>query len=76
MFEPWGPYVDGAFIKGQPLEVIAKGQYSSKPLIMGTVREETVQYIYSAWNKSVSTLTYEEAVFATYPGHVGKLLQK
>lgn len=75
-FEPWGPYVDGQFLQGQPLDVLRRGQFSDKPLIVGTVSEETVQYIYSAWNRSVDTRTYEEAVLATYPGHFLNILRR
>ena len=83
VFQPWGPFVDrggggagSGLIRDEPLGLIRRGEFSRKPLIMGTVTEETVQYIYSAWNRSVSSLTYEEAVFATYPGHVLDILAR
>ena len=58
------------------MEVIRRGEFNKKPLIIGTVSEETVQYIYSAWNRSVSSLTYEEVLFATYPGHFLEILPR
>lgn len=79
LFEPWGPTVDsgeGGLIRDEPLEVIRRGEFNGKPLIIGTVSEETVQYIYSAWNRSVSGRTYVEVVFATYPGHFLQILPR
>lgn len=73
-FEPWGPFVDGELIKGEPLEMVKAGQFQQKPLIIGTTSEETVLYVYSAWNNSVNDLKYGEVVAATYPGHVVKIL--
>ena len=68
-FEPWGPFVDGELIKAEPLPLIQSGRFSPKPLIIGTTSEETVLYIFSAWNTSVNDLLYGEVVLATYPAH-------
>ena len=73
-FEPWGPFVDGELIKGEPLRMIHAGLFSPKPLVIGTTSEEAVLYIYSAWNSSVNDLTYGEVVLATYPGHAVRIL--
>nr|KAG5690610.1 hypothetical protein BaRGS_022614 [Batillaria attramentaria] len=73
-FEPWGPFVDGQFIKAEPLALIRDGQFSRKPLIIGTTSEETVLYVYSAWNTSVNNVLYGEMIVATYPGHAVEII--
>ncbi|KAK7474994.1 hypothetical protein BaRGS_00033741 [Batillaria attramentaria] len=73
-FEPWGPFVDGQFIKAEPLALIREGQFSRKPLIIGTTSEETVLYVYSAWNTSVNNVLYGEVIVATYPGHAVEII--
>ncbi|XP_076470633.1 cAMP-regulated D2 protein-like [Babylonia areolata] len=73
-FEPWGPFVDGDLIKAEPLQLLREGSFSPKPLLMGTTSEETVLYIYSAWNSSVGVQTYAEVVLATYPAHALQIL--
>ena len=73
-FQPWGPFVDGQFIKDEPLPLIQSGQFSPKPLIIGTTSEETVLYIFSAWNTSVSDRMYTEVVLAMYPRHAIRIL--
>lgn len=73
-FEPWGPFVDGNLIKAEPLTLIQAGEFSRKPTMIGTTSEETVLYIYSAWNSSVNNLKYGETVLATYPRHAVQIL--
>ncbi|XP_055891509.1 neuroligin 4-like [Biomphalaria glabrata] len=58
LFEPYGPYIDGITVKGQPLDVMRAGQFFKKPMIVGTTREETVLYIYGSYNKTVSIAQY------------------
>ncbi|KAH9509556.1 hypothetical protein Btru_046157 [Bulinus truncatus] len=58
LFEPYGPYIDGKTVKGQPLDVFRSGQYVKKPMVVGTTREETVLYIYGSYNKSVDLTQY------------------
>ncbi|ESO87838.1 hypothetical protein LOTGIDRAFT_72137, partial [Lottia gigantea] len=73
-FEPWGPVVDGEVLDEQPLVKLAQGQFSQKPIMIGTTSEETRIYIYSAFNKRIDNLSYFEIVFATYPGHGFQIL--
>ncbi|KAL8617718.1 hypothetical protein ACOMHN_053551 [Nucella lapillus] len=76
VFEPWRPFMDGDLIKAEPLQVHQEGTFSLKPLLMGSTSEETVLYIYSAWNTSVSDLKYAEVVLATYPAHTLSILSR
>ena len=73
-FEPWGPFVDGELIKGEPLRLIHSGQFSPKPLVMGTTTQEAVLYIYTAWNTSVGNVEYAEVIFGLYPDRVEQIL--
>ena len=73
-FEPWGPFVDGDLIEDEPLALLKARQFGPKPVIFGSTSEETVLYIYSAWNTSVDSLRYDEVVLATYPGHIREIL--
>lgn len=74
LFEPWGPFVDGQLIEAEPLPMIQAGRFSSKEIMIGTTSEETVLYIYSAWNASVDDVEYGEVVLATYPTHAVKIM--
>ena len=52
------PSIDGVEITGQPFRLLTEGAFNKVPLLFGTVREETVLYIYSAWPNPVSTAYY------------------
>lgn len=53
-FEPWVPYVDGVVVPSQPLDAFRKGIVMNKPLLMGSLTEETRVFIYEAYNQSLS----------------------
>ncbi|XP_062600545.1 cAMP-regulated D2 protein-like [Saccostrea cucullata] len=74
-FEPWVPYVDGVIIPSQPLEAFRKGLVINKPLMMGTVSEETRIFIYEAYNKSLPALEYSLALSLTFPKKALDVLQ-
>ncbi|CAH1239283.1 CES2 [Branchiostoma lanceolatum] len=63
-FMQWGPTVDGDVLPRQTLDSFAKGKFQRKPFIIGTVAEEAVYYIYSAFNKPVSRLELDGAALA------------
>ncbi|XP_055955260.1 crystal protein [Patella vulgata] len=73
-FEPWGPVVDGILVDKQPLVNLANGEFSKKPIMLGTTSEETRIYIYSAWGSRVDNLKYFEVVIGTYPRQSLKIL--
>lgn len=37
---PWGPVIDGVFLKDYPRNLIAKGQFHRMPVMIGTVHDE------------------------------------
>jgi carboxylesterase type B len=73
-FEPWVPYVDGVVVTSQPLEAFRKGLVVNKPLMMGSVTEETRIFIYEAYNKSLSALEYGLALTLTFPRSILSVL--
>lgn len=66
-FEPWVPYVDGVVVPSQPLDAFRKGIVMNKPLLMGSLTEETRVFIYEAYNQSLSALEYSLALTLTFP---------
>ncbi|XP_059164843.1 cAMP-regulated D2 protein-like isoform X3 [Physella acuta] len=70
MFEPYGPHIDGRVVKGQPLDVYGAGGYQKKPIMIGSTREETVLYIYGAYNKTVTVIDYLALLLAVRPDKV------
>lgn len=48
-FMPWQPMVDGKVIPMQPMDAIRTGNYQKVPFISGTVDNEAVMFIYSAF---------------------------
>lgn len=66
-FEPWEPWIDGKVVKGQLLELekwIGGTTFPLKPFMIGTLTEECVIYIYSAWTKPVPAKEYVEVIVA------------
>ncbi|XP_066294605.1 crystal protein-like [Branchiostoma lanceolatum] len=62
---PWGPIVDGDIVPAATVDSFAKGHFQSKPFIIGTTSEEAVLFIYSLYNKPVTTReTLYEIYFA------------
>ena len=57
--EPWGPTVDGHLIKATHLELIRKGIYTAKPLLIGTTTEEVAPVVYAVFDQPLSTLIYQ-----------------
>ncbi|XP_035663798.1 crystal protein-like [Branchiostoma floridae] len=62
----WGPVVDGDIVPGPTVDSFAKGHFQSKPFIIGTTSEEAVLYIYSLYNKPVTSLVTLYAIYAAF----------
>ncbi|XP_012940968.1 cAMP-regulated D2 protein [Aplysia californica] len=75
LFEPYGPYVDGSEVKGQPVDMFTSGHFAKKPLILGTTREETVLYIYSSFNHSVDVQEFLVLIEAVRPSKGLEILE-
>jgi len=57
-FMPWQPMVDGQLIPMQPMDALATGNYNHVPFITGTVDNEAVMFIYSAFLDPVPYADY------------------
>ncbi|GAM27469.1 hypothetical protein SAMD00019534_106450 [Acytostelium subglobosum LB1] len=77
-FLPWTPTVDEVDILDQPITLIEQGKFLDIPMIVGTVKEEALLFIYQASAKNITEeeyagvlalLFYEKAVdiAAGYP---------
>ncbi|KAK3086085.1 hypothetical protein FSP39_013279 [Pinctada imbricata] len=74
-FEPWVPYVDGDIVPYQPLEAMRRGLFTNKPIMIGTVTEETRIYVYSAWSNNLTPFEYAAALAATFPSEIANVLE-
>eukprot|EP01132_Coremiostelium_polycephalum_P002541 gene2541-3144_t len=75
-FLPWTPTVDGADIIDQPLTLFSKGLFYDIPLMIGTVSEEALLFIYQAATKNVSELDYEVVLDLVFLKNAGQVNQK
>lgn len=61
-------FADGTvFIKQDPLEQLASGNYNQVPIILGTNRDERRIYLYGAWIGAIRNDPEEYIRFAHYP---------
>lgn len=74
-FEPLGPFVDGREIKMELIDAAQQGKIFQVPTMIGTTKEETRIFIYSAWTKPLSQLDYIAVLYATYPTHLESALK-
>jgi carboxylesterase type B len=67
LFLPFTPVVDGSTLKDQPLRMLQKGEWINKvPVILGSVGNEALLFIYQAATASLSKTEYEEAILAVF----------
>jgi len=75
-FMPWQPMVDGDLIPMQPMDAISSGNYDHVPFITGTVNNEGVMFIYSAFPNPVPYEEYLALVGVIFGPVAPKVLQK
>ncbi|CAF0973312.1 unnamed protein product [Rotaria sordida] len=75
-FEPWVPVIDNSVVHGQVIDIIQNVSFPLKPLIIGTLTEEAVLYIYEGWHKPVYPEQYAEILVATFNRHALKVLER
>ena len=68
------PSVDGVDIPDQPLRMVVEGRNQAKPIIMGAVSEETLVYIYSAWQTPVDIVSYRLLITAIFKDNATTVL--
>ncbi|CAF2497490.1 unnamed protein product [Rotaria sp. Silwood2] len=75
-FEPWVPVIDNNIVKGQLIEIVQNTSFPLKPLVIGTLTEEAIFYIYEAWVKPVTLSLYLEIVLFTFREHAVKVMER
>jgi len=71
-FMPWTPVIDGAELPLSPMQAAEQKKLAPVPIMIGTVRNESVQYIWEAAKKPLSQGEYEifiEAIFGPFKAH-------
>jgi acetylcholinesterase/cholinesterase len=66
---PWVPVIDTTDndVIGQPLELLASGQFEKMPIMMGTVWQDCLPFIYMGFKNYMSDLEYSAVVLAVFP---------
>lgn len=75
-FEPWVPVIDNVLVHGQLLDLVYNTTFPLKPLIIGTLTEEAVFFIYEGWTKPVPATTYIEVALAAFGKNAFKVLER
>jgi carboxylesterase type B len=75
-FEPWVPVIDNIIVHGQLFETIQNTSFPLKPLIIGTLTEETLSFVYTVWSKTISPILYSEAILAFFKTKALKVLER
>jgi carboxylesterase type B len=65
-FYPWTPVVDGDQVPGEPLDVLGSGKVPAKPVLMGTVKQEGIMFIWEAVPKNMSRIDFGLIVDAVF----------
>ncbi|CAF0914111.1 unnamed protein product [Didymodactylos carnosus] len=65
-FEPWVPVIDHKVVFGQLTETINNVTFPLKPLMIGTVTEEALLFIYEGWTKPLSATLYGELLVGAF----------
>lgn len=75
-FEPWVPVIDNLIVHGQTMDMIQNVSFPLKPLIIGTLTEEAVLYVYEGWHNPVDSKQYVEVLLATFNRNALKVLER
>ena len=75
-FEPWVPVVDNQIVNGQLIELIQNTSFPLKPLVIGTLTEEAIFYIYEAWTTPISLSLYLEILAFTFREKAVKVIER
>jgi len=61
-FMPWTPTIDGVELFQQPLEAFRDGNYYKIPIMMGSLSEEAIMFVYLALTSPINSIEYDAAV--------------
>ncbi len=74
--ETWVPVIDNVLVHSQLYETIQNVSFPLKPLIIGTLTEESLVFIYTTWNKSISISYYSEIILGIFRNKALKVLER
>ena len=75
-FEPWVPVIDDQLVFGSLSEMIKNHSFPLKPLLIGTVKEEGIGFIYKNWKTPMSVKLYVEIGLAFFGEKLFKVLER
>jgi para-nitrobenzyl esterase len=75
-FEQWLPVVDNVIVRGPLLSMVKNASFPLKPLIIGTVTEECLDFVYSNRPKPVTPSEYIAFILALFGENGFKILEK
>ncbi|CAF4190074.1 unnamed protein product [Rotaria sp. Silwood2] len=75
-FEPWLPVIDNMIVHGQLLDMVSNVSFTLKPLIIGTVTEEALGFIYDIWSTPVPPMLYAEIGLAIFGTKFLKIIER
>jgi len=75
-FEPWVPVIDNDIVRGQLYETILNVSFPLKPLMIGTLTEETVLFVYLELKDDMPPILYRAALVAFFKTKAEKVLQR
>jgi len=76
VFLPFTPTIDGDEITENPVDAVSSGKFNKVPIIMGTVADEGILFIYQGWPTPLPWYSYDAVIGAIFGIHalkVGKL---
>jgi carboxylesterase type B len=75
-FEPWVPVIDNSIVHGQLYDTVKNLSFPLKPLMIGTVSEDALFFIYTGWKKPVTPVQFVEAAIASFGTNALKILER
>jgi len=66
--------MDGVEVIGQPLMLMAEGKVANISVIMGTVANEMLSFIYGATSSPLNSVEYDALVVSLFPLHFSTIL--
>ncbi|CAF4280551.1 unnamed protein product, partial [Adineta steineri] len=75
-FEPWLPVIDNKIVNGQLMDLVQNTSFPLKPIIIGTLTEEAVFYIYEAWAQPITIPQYMEILTFTFHENALKVFER
>jgi carboxylesterase type B len=66
VFMPWTPIIDGKEILEEPLVALRKGSFNKVPMMLGSLSEEAIMFVYLALDNPLNTLKYDGILTALF----------